>query len=78
MKRSCLFRPLVFIGLSLDEVVDLRVEGVGEVLLAGVLTLQTHRTSSDEDSKIFLTNFISVFHIYISFKKREVIYDENK
>lgn len=50
MKRSCLIQQLVFICLSLDDVIDLRVEGVGEVLLAGVLTLQAQRTSSGKDS----------------------------
>lgn len=64
MKRSCLFQQLVFICLSLDDVVNLRVEGVGEVLLAGVLTLQAQCTSSDKDSE-------KVFYIHISLIRRK-------
>lgn len=54
MKRSCLVQQLLFICLSgpvsLDDVVNLRVEGVSELLLAGVLTLQAQGASSDRES----------------------------
>lgn len=44
---------------SLDEVVDLRVKGVSEVLLAGVLALQAQGASSDKDGK---NNVYDQFH----------------
>lgn len=46
------------LSVSLDDVVNLRVEGIGELLLAGVLTLQAQCTPSDKERVT-----ISVFHI---------------
>lgn len=63
MKRSCLFQQLVFVCLSLDDVVDLRVEGVGEVLLAGVLTLQAQCTSSDKDRENKVYVYIYIYNV---------------
>ncbi len=55
--------------VSLDDVVNLRVESVSELLLAGVLTLQAQCTSSDKESD---QNLLLIFHILFHEVKKEV------
>ncbi len=59
--------------VSLDDVVNLRVESVSELLLAGVLTLQAQCTSSDKESD---QNLLLIFHILFHEVKKEVFYDQ--